>query len=31
MIAREDIGGQIGAGDVSNVDLGAGIRPGDGN
>jgi hypothetical protein len=31
MVAGKDITGQVRARDVANVDLGAGIRPGDGN
>jgi hypothetical protein len=31
VIASEDIGGQVGPGDVSNVDFSAGVGPGDGN
>jgi hypothetical protein len=29
MVSGEDIGGEIGAGDITDMDLGAGIGPGD--
>jgi len=31
MIARKDISGEMGAGDIADMDFGIGIRPGDGD